>query len=69
MKSHKQVYAVLRYDDFQNSATPIENRISVVRVVHDEATAKAEAQRLNDLNSEKGCRYFWQATRLAESAN
>jgi hypothetical protein len=67
MKSQKQVYAVLRYDEFQSPATPIENRISVIRVVHNEATAKAEVQRLSDLNSQKGCRYFWQATRLAES--
>lgn len=69
MKPQKQVYAVLRYDDFQSSATSIENRISVVRVVLDEETAKEEVQRLNDLNSEKGCRYFWQATRLAVPTN
>ena len=67
MKSQKQVYAILRYDEFQNSTVPIENRISVTRVVHDEATANAEVRRLNDLNSEKGCRYFWQTTSLIES--
>jgi hypothetical protein len=69
MKVHKQVYALLRYDEFPESGTSIENRISVVRVVPDEATANAEVQRLNMLNRQKGCRYFWQATRLAESTN
>ena len=69
MKSEKQVYAILRHDQFQDPATPIENRVTVTRVVCDEATARAEVQRLNDLNAEKGSRYYWQATSLAESAN
>jgi len=69
MAARKPVYAILRYDEFQDSATAIENRVSVTRVVHDEATARTEVKRLNDLNAEKGCKYFWQATRLAESSN
>jgi hypothetical protein len=66
MKSQKQVYAILRYDEFQNATVSIEDRITVTRIVHDEGTADAEVRRLNDLNREKGCRYFWQTTRLGE---
>jgi hypothetical protein len=69
MKNQKQVYAILRYDEFQDPSAPIENRVTVTRVVHDEATARAEVQRLNDLNAGKGCRYYWQVTRLNETAN
>jgi hypothetical protein len=69
MTTEKQVYAILRYDEFQDPATLIENRVTVTGVVRDEATARAEVQRLNDLNAEKGSRYYWQATRLVESAN
>jgi len=69
MKAQKQVYAILRYDEFQDPASPIENRVTVTRVVRDEATARAEVQRLSDLNAEKGSRYYWQATRLVESTD
>ena len=63
----RQVFAILRYDEFQDPGTPIENRVTVTRVVQDEARARSEVRRLNTLNGAKGCRYFCQATRLAES--
>jgi hypothetical protein len=69
MGTRKQVFAILRYDEFQDSAVPIENRVTVTRIVDDEMTARTEVQRLSDLNGKKGCRYFWQATRYAETPN
>jgi len=66
MTAYEQAYAVLRYDEFQDSSIPIENRMTVTRVLFDEANARAEVQRLNALNGEKGCRYFMQATKVIE---
>jgi hypothetical protein len=40
-----------------------EERFTVTRIVWDEDVAEAEVSRLNELNDDKGCRYFWQATR------
>jgi hypothetical protein len=67
MASRIHVYAIVRYDEFQGAETPIENRVTVTRVVYEEETARAEVARLNNLNAEKGCRYFCQTTRLDES--
>jgi hypothetical protein len=38
--------------------------VTVIRVVADERTARSEVERLNALNNAKGCRYFWQSTKL-----
>jgi hypothetical protein len=64
MKSNTPAYAVLRYDSFHDTSTPIENLVTVMRVLLDEATARAEVERLNALNGEKGCKYFVQITRI-----
>jgi hypothetical protein len=68
MAIYRQVYAILRYDEFQDSSIAIENRVTVTRVTFEEATARAEVQRLNSLNAQKGCKYFMQATRLLEGS-
>jgi hypothetical protein len=68
MAIYRQVYAILRYDEFQDSSTTIENRVTVTRVMLEEANARAEVQRLNAMNAQKGCRYFMQATRLLEGS-
>lgn len=53
-------FAILRVDsDIDDDAS----RFTVTRVVWDQAFAESEVARLNDLNSDKGARYFWQATR------
>jgi hypothetical protein len=62
----KQVYAIVRLDKFQDDRTSPENRITVKKIVRDAATACAEVDRLNKLNSAKECIYFWQATRIDE---
>jgi len=65
---HRQVYAILRYDEFQDPSVAIENRVTVTQVVEDEATARREVARLNGINSNKGCRYYFQSTRLESVA-
>ena len=62
------VYAIVRVDDYLAPTVPIEGRVKVTSIVTDAATAKSEVERLMALNSKKGCRYFSQATRLADSA-
>ena len=61
------VYAIIRIDDYLPSSVPIEERVKVTSVVPDAATA-AEVERLMALKAGRGCRYFSQATRLADSA-
>lgn len=56
-----ELYAVIRIDDFQ---TDDESRFTVKEIVLSEEEAVSEVDRLNQLNSPKGCRYFWQYTRL-----
>src|SRR5919204_6515338 len=53
-------FAIVRIDaDLEND----EDRFTVTRIVWDQAFAETEVARLNELNSDKGARYFWQATR------
>ena len=66
MKKKTQVFAIVRDDDFQDIEVPIENRVTVTQVVADLDVARDEVERLNKLNGVKGCRYFWQTTRLVE---
>ena len=46
-----------------------ENSFSVVKVFYSRMTAEQEVDRLNKINSEKGCRYVLQATRLVPPVN
>jgi len=41
-----------------------ESRFTVTGVAWDQDFAESEVARLNDLNGDKGARYFWQATRV-----
>jgi hypothetical protein len=53
-------FAIVRIDlDVEDD----ESRFTVTGVVWDQDFAESEVARLNDLNSDKGARYFWQATR------
>ena len=66
MRQKHQVFAVLRVDDFHGPEAPIETKVTVKQVVSSQKIAEREVERLTRLNSDKGCRYFWQATRFAE---
>jgi hypothetical protein len=63
-KGQNTVYAVVQVDQLGNLDLPEEQRIIVKEIVFDFELAKAEVQRLNHLNANKSCRYFWQTTRL-----
>lgn len=54
-----QVYAVIRVDASQS----IEDAITIKEILPTIEQAVQEVERLNKLNSVKGTRYFWQATR------
>jgi hypothetical protein len=41
-----------------------EDRVSVKCVVRTEEVAMSEVERLNRVNADKSCRYFWQYTRV-----
>jgi hypothetical protein len=70
------VFAVIRLDhsfaDLSQSAgaTPQAAVIVTVKeIVTTREAAEAEVERLNKLNAEKGCRYFWQQTRFVSDDN
>ena len=58
----QRAFAIVRLDDFQDSEVDVRNRVTVKRIVWDQAEAEAEVERLNAIN--EGVRYFWQATRV-----
>lgn len=61
----EQVFAVIRQDLFH---TEIENQFYITKVLMTAADAEAEVQRLNQVNADKECRYYWQETRLFRDA-
>ena len=75
-RSNKPIFAVIRLDrsfaDLSQSAgaTPQAAVIVTVKeIVTTREAAEAEVERLNKLNAEKGCRYFWQQTRFVSDDN
>lgn len=64
---HRHLYAIIRVDAFHDDQIPIHQKIAVKEIVTTELAAETEVERLNALNKEKGCYYFWQTTRLALS--
>ena len=61
---HTHVHAVVRYDfDLEEP----ENRIAIPKVFESAEQARAEVDRLNELNADKKCRYFAVVTRLVKS--
>lgn len=62
-----QAFAIVRIDEFQDESVAMENRVTVKQIVWSESEARAEVDRLNRLNAQKGCRYFWQTTRVSSA--
>ena len=60
-REREEVFAVIRFDAAMGEP---EKQVTVKEIVRDERVAAAEVARLNQLNAAKGCRYFWQPTRL-----
>jgi hypothetical protein len=57
-------YAVIRFDAFLGEDVAIPQRITVKEVLTSQEAAEQEVARLNELNADKGCVYFWQMTRV-----
>ena len=67
-KKHVHVFAIIRYDDFQEYApSEIAEAITIKKVVWSREVAEQEVARLNQLNGDKGVLYFWQMTRLEKT--
>lgn len=60
---HAHVYAVIRWDEDGNGP---EEQITITKVLRTQEHARSEVDRLNALNQSKGCRYFYQVSRLVE---
>jgi hypothetical protein len=61
---YRHVYAIVRVDQDTGSDLPLEERISVTKILWTEEDAMNEVKRLTDLNAGKGCRYLWLLTHL-----
>jgi hypothetical protein len=61
---YDHVYAIIRLDEFLAGAAPDKNLVTVKKVVRSQEEAEREVHRLNKLNADKGCQYFYQITRL-----
>jgi hypothetical protein len=59
MDAKVQVYAVVRIDEFLSRR----DAITVKEILPTLEQAEKEVERLNELNRDKGCYYFWQAAR------
>jgi hypothetical protein len=66
MRQKRQVFAVVRVDDFPRLDVPIESKVTVKQIVATREIAEREVARLTRINADKGCRYFWQTTRFVE---
>jgi hypothetical protein len=64
----QHLYVIVRIDLPVNQQNP-ENSISVVKALSSKMIAEQEVSRLNKLNSEKGCRYVVQVTRMMPSVH
>lgn len=65
-KKYPHLFAILRYDN-QDPACPIDQRITVKKIVTTAEYAESEVIRLNQLNADKGAFYFYQITRLDDA--
>lgn len=65
-KYEAHVYAIVRFDFYHHEIDTenVKNAIAITKVVWDRDTAEAEVARLNELNKDKDCIYFWRAARL-----
>jgi hypothetical protein len=62
---YKHVYPIVRIDK-RISATDPTNSIMVVKVLTSQVDAEAEVSRLNQINADKNCIYFYCTSRLIE---
>jgi hypothetical protein len=60
-KEREEVFAVLRWDAFQEPAS-LEVCLTVKEIVKSRERAEAEVTRLNSINGERDVKYWWQVT-------
>lgn len=60
----QKVYAIVRVDLFQTDDVPWDVRVRVKNIQRSAESAEEEVRRLNQINADKDCVYFWQETRL-----
>ena len=65
-RQQRQAFAIVRVEVLDDETIELGHRITVKRILRDQSEAEAEVERLNELNGAKGCRYFWQCTRVDE---
>jgi len=58
-KDREWIYAIIRHDQFQT-----DQQFTVKEIVRSLEIAKAEVEKLNKSNGDKGAVHSWQATRL-----
>ena len=63
VKDVRAAYAIVRVD---LRAADDEQRFTVRRIVWSESLAESEVERLQALNGDKSCSYFWQHTRVEQ---
>lgn len=66
---YRHVFAVVRIDSPENEAADIASRVTITKILWTEAEAKAEVERLMEINADKGALYFWTITRLTPPPN
>jgi hypothetical protein len=64
---HPHVYPIVRIDTPIDQANPA-NSVTVVKVLSSQVAADAEVSRLNQINTDKGCIYFYRTSRLIEQS-
>ena len=66
-RRYQHGFAIIRIDDYFGDETPIEQRITVKKVVRDAGEADREVERLNNLRDGQRSRYVSQITRIDDS--
>ena len=61
---YDHAFAILRIDFTEDRDFISPDHITVKKVVWSEKIAQQEVNRLNELNADKGCQYFYQLTRI-----
>ena len=59
--AREHVYAIVRFD---RNVQSWENSFTVKKIVRTQDLAESEVKRLNEVNADKDCSYFWQTTRM-----
>jgi hypothetical protein len=67
-KRYDHVFAILRVDAFQDPDVPVNEKVSVTKIVRDAETARREVDRLNGLQQSEDVYYFFQVTRMERTA-